>query len=798
MGGRPGTVWVARTEDLAALLVGVAEVTTEQAPLTGPVDLVLTVAGETVRLTGPGIDVCAAHGGVRPGLAEAINDVRRARAGTSLSVQTQAETQVPAGVRSLGRAGRLLGESFLPGPVAAELGKVLGSAERMDQPVRIGVEVTEALAGLPWEALPGPAGQPLVMHPLVSMYRKAGTGAVRVMPGPLRIVVAIASPDAGGGPLLDYEQELRNVLDEVRSARQDAADVRVVTFATPAAIRDELDRRPAHVLHVSGHGSPGKLDLENEDGTALPVTAEEFLQKAIPQGKMLPLITLSACYTDVAAAKGAASFAARLCQRGASAVIATETSVTDIYTTRLLARVYATLARARHPDAVAALAGARREVQTELETSADRLDKQLAGLAEWAAVTILSASGSVPVLDPDTTAAYASQPSQPPLMGLPGRPDWYFVGRRAEQRSWPRELTASPLAGIVIYGIGGTGKTTLAAELTARVHANEPSRVLVSLTGLLTLEGLLATVISSVRHELLVRGQDGEAIRALDVAARTDRGWQDRWAVLRAHVLDHVPTLMMLDNFEENLRPVGSAGYALGDELLADLLAGWVADPGEGRLLVTSRHPFTLPGGAEQHLDFRQLGPLSRAETRKLAWSLPCLDRLDEAQLTRVWRLAGGHPRSLEYLDALLSGGTARYPDVTTRLSEAVGRRLDGADRERWLAAYTGLDAALAETVALAADDVLLPDLLARLSQVPGGVQLLVGVSVYREPVEINAVLFLVGQRDRAAEDHPGPAAGRRIWDILAPFEITVVDESFDPESVPEQVRPGLGPHSPS
>ena len=49
----------------------------------------------------------------------------------------------------------------------------------------------------------------------------------------------------------------------------------------------------------------------------------------------------------------------------------------------------------------------------------------------------------------------------------------------------------------------------------------------------------------------------------------------------------------------------------------------------------------------------------------KLAWSLPALDDLDEAQLDQVWRLAGGHPRSLEYLDALLSGGQAHYPDVT-------------------------------------------------------------------------------------------------------------------------------------
>ena len=194
-------------------------------------------------------------------------------------------------------------------------------------------------------------------------------------------------------------------------------------------------------------------------------------------------------------------------------------------------------------------------------------------------------------------------------------------------------------------------------------------------------------------------------------------------------------------------------------------------------------------------MSFRQLGALSRAETMKLAWSLPALDQLDESQLEQVWRLAGGHPRSLEYLDALLSGGTARYPDVTARLNTAITRRLSGADRSQWLAARTGLDAALAETVALAADDVLLDDLLTHLAQVPGAADLLLGVSVYREAVDRNAVLFQAGQPDPDAENIPDrQAAYQQITGILAAAGITV-DESFDLASVPGHVRAQLAPH---
>ena len=592
-----GTVWVARTEDLLPLLAGIATVSMPRPPLAGPVDLLLTVTAGHVRLTGPGGEVAAPHDGVRAGLAEAVNEMRRSRGRADLAARAGTDAQLPAEGAALGRAARLLAESFLPEPVAAELGRVLAAAERAHQPVRLGLTVPPELAGLPWEALPRPDGRgPLALHPLVSLFRKTDAASARLLPGPLRIVVAIAAPDSGGGAVLDYEEELRNVLAAVRVARQDAADVRVVPFATPAAIRDELGRGPAHVLHISGHGSPGTLDLENEDGSARPVSAEQFLDQAVPAGRMPPVISLSACYTDAAASENGASFAAWLCRHGAAAVIATETSITDTYATRLLARVYGTLARTHDPDVVAALSEARREVQAELETSPNQRYKDLARLGEWAAVTVLAATGSVPVLDPEHTAPAAPQPSRPRIAGLAARRDWYFVGRRPEQRRWAAELTGPEFSGIVVFGIGGTGKTTLAAEIVNRIRDREPGRILVTLTGPLTLEGLLGALISTIRRTLLVAGQDANAIQALDVAGRADLPWRDRLAILRDHVLDHVPVLLLLDNFEDNLRPDGTQN-AVRDEVLADLLDAWVTDPGSSRLLITSRYSSPCPAG---------------------------------------------------------------------------------------------------------------------------------------------------------------------------------------------------------
>ena len=179
-------MWVARTEDLAALLDGIAAVTMRQAPLAGPVGLLLTVTADRVRLTGSGVDVSAAHGGVRCGPAESVYEARRARARMGQVLAAPLPAGERAGDLSLARAGRLLGESFLSGPVAAELDRMLAAAERAYQPVRLGLDVAAELAWLPWEALPGgwPAAGWLCTG-WSSLYRKTEAAAARRLPGPL-------------------------------------------------------------------------------------------------------------------------------------------------------------------------------------------------------------------------------------------------------------------------------------------------------------------------------------------------------------------------------------------------------------------------------------------------------------------------------------------------------------------------------------------------------------------------------------------------------------------------------------
>ncbi|HZN18259.1 MAG TPA: CHAT domain-containing protein [Micromonosporaceae bacterium] len=766
------------------------------------VDLVLEVDDTTVRLVGSGQPVVGPHGGISVALADAVNRLQRARtylAGTRDAVAVDSGPVVQANTV----VGRLLGEELLPAPVAAALGEAVAGAHAQGAALRLGVQATGEVARLPWETLWLPAAaQPLCLDSVVCLYRKVPATVAAPTGGPLRILVAISSPLSGGSGLLDYERELRNVLKAVRGARAHEAEVRIVQFATTDAIRTALTQWPAHVLHMSGHGGLGVIELEDAVGEARVLDVQTFVKEAIPAGRMPPVVALAACYTDAAATSGAGSFAAGLLAEGASVVIASQTAITDVYATRVFATVYGHLASDPGADVIAAVAEARRSVQRELEQAATDGRDRLAGLGEWAVLSVLSSTGRYPVVDP--TAAMPAAGPAPAARGVLRRQPGEVVGRRLEQRRLPSQLLSRSVAGLVLHGIGGVGKTTLADELIARIIELDPTVTVAVMTGQLGAEQVLNNIQNALGDVLYQPPRPVWAtpavLRALSRAGDGDLPWLQRLAILCDQVLPVVPVLVVLDNFEDNLRPATTGGpRTVADDSLARLLGGLVVAAGAARLLVTSRYRFTLPDQVEHALAFHQLGPLSYAETLKLAWALPQLDRLDDEQLEQVWRVVGGHPRCLEYLDALLAGGVARFADVRRRLVKGATARLralgrPGTDIEDYLTGHDRLDSAMAETVALAADDILLDDLLAVLACTSGAYRLLLGASVYRRPVDHNALAYQVGRHDPTAANTTALEAARRaIQDILA--AVGLPSGPVDWQRLPDVVRTSLKPH---
>ncbi|MGH3256925.1 MAG: hypothetical protein ACRDOU_16270 [Streptosporangiaceae bacterium] len=245
------------------------------------------------------------------------------------------------------------------------------------------------------------------------------------------------------------------------------------------------------------------------------------------------------------------------------------------------------------------------------------------------------------------------------------------------------------MAGLVLHGIGGIGKSTLAGQIASRLGHLAPEQAIAAISG---------------------------EVSAVGLACESQPG-----------------RLIILDNFDDNLSE-GPNGWRVRDPALADLLAGWT-----GKLLITSRLPFSLPGAETERFSFRHVGPLTRSGAGELAMTLPALSQLTESERERAWRLTAGHPLTMEYLDAVLARG-ACFGELTYRVAAAVEAsigQVNWAGSADW-PEPTQLTGPAAEMIALTVGDQLFGELFDRLSI--GARALLVRASVFRTPVPAGAL----------------------------------------------------------
>ncbi|RSM47518.1 hypothetical protein DMB66_48115 [Actinoplanes sp. ATCC 53533] len=687
----------------------------------------------------------------------------------------------------LRESGVVLGEAFTADPVGAALSGLIEDARGQGAGLRLAVCAEDDVADWPWEALvlPG-ADRALALTDAVQVFRAVDVD--RTVPGvtiagPLRILVVLASPEGtDGGPLLDVEHELATVLDAVEPTRKHtAAQVRVLNLGTLAAIREALTAERFHVLHISCHAAPGRLVLEDDQGRPHEVSAGELIA-AIPENRRPAAVVLAGCSTALSdqAAPGDSAvalpgLARELLAAGVPQVVAMTAAVTDRYAALFAGRLYRELAMAAEPMVVDAVAHARRQVESDRRALPDGDPGRR--LVEWATPVVFVRGRPLPLYDPAAPPGEVTQVPEPVLpAGVPLRPVGDFVGRRADLRVLLAAVRRQR-AGVVIHGIGGVGKSSLAAELLRLL--GDDAGLVVPVVGAAGADQILAAFAQALFTRAIADGlPDTHAWRQLAGYLRVPgEPWQQRLATAFGVLAQQpvtVPVTLLIDNFETNLEERADGPAVVRDNALAELLAAWVGSPGAHRLLVTSRYPFALPGGAGRRLVRHHLGPLSLAETRKLIWRLPGLDALTGAQQQRAWTDVGGHPRTLEYLDALLRQGRARFDDVTDRLERLLSEQ-GIPDPQQWITdLHTGYDGddpgqardglvgrALAEAVTLTVNDTLLDRLLGLLDTDTRA--LLVGAAVYRQPVDELALAWQSSAPDPIPAD---PDRDRRLAEL--------------------------------
>ncbi|MDZ7352099.1 MAG: CHAT domain-containing protein [candidate division KSB1 bacterium] len=689
----------------------------------------------------------------------------------------------------LDRLGRQLAEFLLPGEIGKKVHDTIDEAQRRNERVEITFRASDPkVLSLPIEATHDPViNLPLVLYPHVAVSRSLIDTAAKPatsIPGPLRLLVLIASPDEEKTqePLLDLEAELRTILDAVDHASHGGnCIVEILEEGSLENLSAKLEAEPSHVLHISCHGRPGILIFEDRDGNPVAVTPQKLADTIAATGHPhVPLIVLASCLTGVAAKDGEAdlgSFAAQLLQRGFPAVVAMQHPVSDAYATALAGYLYQHLADDEVPSPLWALSKARRQVELERQQGASGKGQGTNGKEqgangkgqepEYATPALYLGGEDMPLFD--RRQPFDRIRPQPQLFAVPGlclRRVGDFIGRRRQQRQLRRALADNKKIGALITGMGGVGKSALAAHLVEN----------------LVKEGWLAVTVVGRTNETEICHEVGNQLWSFAEQRQLphDHELRRRATPLRAVyeitdeqrrsalwlALQHWPVLLLLDNFEDNLE---KDCQTLRDPELEGFLQKLAELPLRARLLLTCRYPVPALKYALTEIP---LGPLSVQEMRKLLLRLPHLNALAGEERLAVYRKVGGHPRLLEFLDALLGGGVARFPDVSRKLAAKLAELNIAAE-----ALPETLDEALQAAVAAGCRDILLNELIALAQQQSADWDLLLGTTVYEQPVDLTGLAFQrFGRPARTNEHRPLAASASRLANLSL---LSVVDHEL-------------------
>ena len=522
---------------------------------------------------------------------------------------------------------------------------------------------------------------------------------------PLRILVVIAGPDDQHE--LNVERELAVITDALDDAqREGLVTLDVLDYTTLDALQDGLSRSDYHVLHYTGHGSyspqkgQGYLCFENDEGQTRLVGADD-LRPLLVGERDLRLVVLSACQS--AQTSGLDAFdgvATGLLQADLPAVLAMQFNILDSSAIELARVFYTELARGQTPaQALLAARLALRALDQGRKSAKRRFD--------WGVPALYLRAQGMRLVDSSVGALREAPLRESPLRKAPPQPrdlggltlPRAFVGRRAEQRQMHRALRGR-LPAIYLRGIGGIGKSTLAAKLLDRPGTDLDGTLVIRCNEL----SLPADGLTKLANFWQGQGKAGHAeAAALLLASQLDPQERARKAL---QMIGERRYLVVFDNLESwlegaedsglGIRDSGGLPSEIGDETVRSALRGLLTARSRSTFLFTGRFRWTgfesLP--AQNRLEIH-LPELTTRQTLLLMNALPRLAGEPLADKLAAYRRVGGHPKTIELLDGWLSGGrTLRAllddPTLTERLAEEwedyfLGEllaRLDPAEQE--------------------------------------------------------------------------------------------------------------------
>src|SRR5208282_3229759 len=507
--------------------------------------------------------------------------------------------------------------------------------------------------GWPWEALHDPQvgqlAQTCQIERRLNTVRKPDKVGQRWPKDQVNILLVTARPYEGDVRYRSISRPLVELID-----KQDLpAQVTVLRPPTFESLQEHLRERPNHyhIVHFDGHGSygqneapsgsphmlqgpEGRLIFEDDEGKPDPITAEQL--SVLLRQHHIPAIVLNACQSamvDQGAKDPVASVAAALLKSGIRSVVAMAYSLYVSGAQEFLPAFYRDMFRTGDV-AQAARSGRQRMFQQKDRVCA----RGRYPLDDWL----------VPVVyqQEPFDFSFAKKAKKAKADGGPALPTeardtenpYGFIGRDGAVLALERAMHRKP-AGLLIQGLGGVGKTTLARGFLQWLQATDGLG-----------NGCFWFAFQDIRSAEFVMNRMGEALLGpqfitAEMVAKLDA---------LAKVFRENRFLIVWDNFEVVRGiPGTSVAAALSDEDQA-LLKTFLAKlrGGQTKVIITSRsdeewlettNRYEIPLGGlqgEERWDYCEV------ILRDLGLNI---DRKD-ADLVTLMDLLGGHPLAMRVI----------------------------------------------------------------------------------------------------------------------------------------------------
>ncbi len=374
------------------------------------------------------------------------------------------------------RLGDDLGQALLSADAWALIREAF--AEFGPQPITIASD-DHLILSLPWELLRRD-GAYVVRDGMIDLIRTTLSSA----PNPatlnppdrpiLKLVVHVSAPTSANP--LDYEAESYRLV----KALHDHSEVVFTELGTvDDLVSTVLAQQPTGV-HFSGHGEPGALEFENDEGQADTVTIERLIQQIRQEERHLPhLFYLASCHGNTAAnldaeRPGTTMSSAQLHREGVTQVIGYYGPIADVLSTLAEETFYRSLAgghttrfavrRAR----LALVKGPEVDRHSSHRTDAEVATAQVRQHPfAWAQLVYYHRGPEHPLSLPLPQRYAQSQEVhlQRTFEGTEQRQilSTGFIGRRQELHHFRRAARRGQRL-FVFQGLGGVGKSTLAFQ----------------------------------------------------------------------------------------------------------------------------------------------------------------------------------------------------------------------------------------------------------------------------------------------------------------------------------------------